>query len=97
MTTNATQAIRHLELLAAELETRHFAVRILAPHGLAPRLNVINIAAPVLTEKVLAAPDSEGTWNFYFPWPERPEVIAPVQDIPAAADRVERVLAEVGR
>ncbi|GLW98232.1 hypothetical protein [Microtetraspora sp. NBRC 16547] len=94
MTINLERAVEHLEKLAMELENRRFAVRMHAPRDRAPHLNVINTAAPVLTEKVLAAPDSDGTWAFHFPWPQ---LIAPVHDIRAAADRIERVLAEVDR
>lgn len=50
--------------------------------------------APALTEQVLAKPDSDGVWHYWFPWPA---LIAAVDDIPTAADRIERVLAEVGR
>ncbi|MFC0861658.1 hypothetical protein ACFHYQ_05030 [Sphaerimonospora cavernae] len=94
MTTDPKQAIEHLEKLMAELEARRFAVRVHAPPGRAPHLEVINLAAPVLAEKVLAAQEADGVWAFYFPWPQ---LIAPVNDISTAVDRIERVLAEVGR
>ncbi|GII52821.1 hypothetical protein Pth03_12100 [Planotetraspora thailandica] len=94
MATDPEQAIEHLEKLAGELEARRFAVRVHALPGLTPHLNVINVAAPVLTEKVFAAPGSDGIWAFHFPWPQ---LIAPVHDVSVAADRIERVLAEVDR
>ncbi|GIH72828.1 hypothetical protein [Sphaerimonospora thailandensis] len=83
-----------LQSLASELETRRFAVRLRTTKGRAPHLIVINPEAPVLTENVLVAPDSEGAWSYWFPWPER---IALVTDVGYAADRIENVLAEVGR
>lgn len=55
---------------------------------------MINLAAPVLAENVLVAVDADDEWCFFFPWPER---ISPVGDVMAAADRIERVLAETGR
>lgn len=94
MTTHTEQVIEHLEKLAAELATRRFVVQVLALPGRAHYLKVINPAAPVMTEKVLTARTSEGNWAFHFPWPQH---IAPIHDINAAADRIERVLAEVDR
>ncbi|MCC5576836.1 hypothetical protein IMZ11_14480 [Microtetraspora sp. AC03309] len=86
-------AIGHLEKLGSELERRRFAVRVRAREGHAT-LNVTNVAAPALAESVFTAPDEEGDLWFWFPW-QTP--IGPVADITAAADRIERVLAEVGR
>ncbi|WP_263407699.1 hypothetical protein [Microbispora bryophytorum] len=42
----------------------------------------------------MIAPDAEGEWSFWFPWPER---IALVTNVTEAADRIECVLAEVDR
>ncbi|MGI5493104.1 hypothetical protein [Microtetraspora malaysiensis] len=86
-------AIGHLERLGTELEQRRFAVRMRARGGHA-MLNITNVAAPALAESVFTAPDEEGALWFWFPWQAR---IGPVADIIAAADRIERVLAEVGR
>ncbi|MFF3671606.1 hypothetical protein [Microtetraspora malaysiensis] len=94
MVIDSQQVVEHLEKLAAELENRRFAARVRASHGRTPHLQVINLAAPIMSETVFAAPDSDGAWAFHFPWPQ---LIALVDDIPAAADRIERVLAEVGR
>lgn len=80
--------------LAAELETRRFQVRLRQVEGRPLSITVINIAAPILTESVLAAPDADGALWYWFPW-QAP--ICPVRDVLAAADLVERVLAEVGR
>lgn len=87
-------AAEPLEALAEELRSRNFSARIVVPLNRIPRLQVINPAAPALTEQVLAKPDSDGAWHYWFPWPA---LIAAVDDIPAAADRIEHVLAEVGR
>ncbi len=83
-----------LERLAAELKDRGFATRVYKVDGGRPRLRVINTAAPVLTEDIHVVRDGEGGPAFFFPWPQ---LIAPIRDIDAAADRIERVLAEVGR
>jgi hypothetical protein len=83
-----------LQSLAAELETRRFAVRLLNREGRTPHLIVTNPEAPVLTENVTVAPDTTGELSFWFPWPGR---IALVTEVAAAADRIENVLAEVGR
>ena len=80
--------------LAAELEARRFAVRLHRREGGPATLRVVNVAAPVLTESVMTAPDAEGRMAFWFPWPA---LICEVSDVMAAADRIERVLAEVGR
>ncbi|GAB3150804.1 hypothetical protein [Microbispora hainanensis] len=94
MTIDPEEAVSWLEKLGAELESRGFSARLRAAVGRTPCLHVINLAAPVMSETVMVAIDGDGEWCFYFPWPER---IAPIRDLAAAADRVERVLAEVGR
>jgi hypothetical protein len=89
------QATDHLQKLAVELEERRFAVRLRAAGpGRPPRLHVVNPAAPVLAEYVLAAPDCDGRWRYWFSWRQH---IAPVNDPIVAAHRIERVLAELGR
>ncbi|MEW9532846.1 hypothetical protein [Microbispora sp. NPDC049125] len=93
MTMDPEQALTCLQMLAAELEGR-FSARVRVGEGRTPRLHVVNLAAPVLTESVITAADGDGEWCFFFPWPQR---IAPVGDLATAADRIERVLAEVDR
>jgi hypothetical protein len=78
-----------LEKLAVELGARGFETRLLAPEGWRPSLAVRNLIAPMLSETVLAQAD----W-FWWPWADR---ISPVADVPAAADRIARVLAVVPR
>ncbi|MEZ0074449.1 hypothetical protein [Planotetraspora sp. GP83] len=85
--------IDYLRELAVELETRRFAVRLCVQDGSTPALTVVNTEAPVLTESILAVPDVDGRLWFSFFWKR----ITPVTDLVAAADRIERVLAEVGR
>ncbi|MEU7691098.1 hypothetical protein [Microbispora hainanensis] len=94
MTITPEGAVSWLEKLGAELESRGFSARLRAGVGRTPFLHVINLAAPVMSETVMVAVDGDDESCFYFPWPER---IAPVSDLATAADRVERVLAEVGR
>ncbi|WP_214323540.1 hypothetical protein [Nonomuraea sediminis] len=84
---NQDAARRALLSLAAELETRHFHVRLREVEGRSLCITIVNIAAPVLTESVLTAPDAEGALWFWFPW-RAP--ISPVKDVLVAADRVER-------
>jgi hypothetical protein len=89
-----SEAVDHLRELGEELKHRRFIVHVRAPRGRPPALDVINTVAPVLQERVFTGPDAQGKLWFWFPWPAP---ITPVTDIAAAADRVERVLAEVGR
>lgn len=86
--------VEHLNRLGTALELRRFSVRLRAEEGQPLSLTVINLAAPVLSESVLAMPHTSGELWFYFPWPAP---ISPVTEVGAAADRIERVLAEVGR
>ena len=76
-----------LEKLAAELTARGYETRLIAPDGRPPWLAVINPAATMLAETVMA--DAE--W-FWWPWADR---IAPAADVAAAADAIARVLALV--
>lgn len=94
MTPDLERATECLQKLAVELEERRFAVRLCTGPGRPPRLRVINPLAPVLTENVLAAPGRDGRWGYWFSWPQH---IALADDIVAAADRIECVLAEVDR
>ncbi|GGO26824.1 hypothetical protein GCM10011574_59680 [Microbispora bryophytorum] len=73
---------------------RGFAARLRSGEGSSLHLFVMNPEAPVLTEHIMIAPDAEGEWSFWFPWPER---IALVTNVTEAADRIECVLAEVDR
>jgi hypothetical protein len=89
------QVIDYLSNLGNELESRGFSSSLPSAAEGRPRiLTVINPAAPALSENVMALPDTEGVLWFWFPWRM---AITPAVDIVAAADRVERVLAEVGR
>jgi hypothetical protein len=74
-----------LEKLAAELNARGYEARLTVPDGRAPWLAVINPAAPMLAETVMAYVE----W-FWWPWTDR---IAPAADVVAAADAIARVLA----
>lgn len=91
---DVVDAIDQLERLAAELGERGFTASLRLKPQRPTTLSVTNTVAPALTETVFAAPkDGEGLW-FWFPWPAP---ITPIDDIQDAADRIERVLAEVGR
>jgi hypothetical protein len=77
-----------LETLAAELGRRGYEAKRVSPDGRDSWLAVRNPQAPMLAETVLA----HAEW-FWWPWQDR---IAPTADVPAAADRVLRVLAAAG-
>jgi hypothetical protein len=74
-----------LDTLAAELRRRGYDAQLVAPEGREPWLAVRNPQVPMLAETVLA----HANW-FWWPWRDR---IGPAADVPAAADRVLRVLA----
>lgn len=84
----------HLHALATVLEQRGFHTCVRQPEGCPPTLTVINPQAPVLTEKILIGAGVEEELAFFFPWPQK---IAPATEPVAAAERIECVLAEVGR
>ena len=77
-----------LETLAAELHRRGYEAKLITPEGRDPWLAVRNPQVPMLAETVLA----HAEW-FWWPWQDR---IGPATDVPAAADRVLRVLAAAG-
>ena len=77
-----------LETLAAELHRRGYEAKLITPEGREPWLAVRNPQVPMLAETVLV----HAEW-FWWPWQDR---IGPATDVPAAADRVLRVLATAG-
>lgn len=81
--------IDYLEKLGAELVERGFRVRLTVPRGRPASLHVMNPDASGLTENILAEAGTDGWW-FWWSWAER---IGVADDVPAAADRVARVLA----
>jgi hypothetical protein len=74
-----------LETLAAELGKRGYEAKLIAPDKREPWLAVRNPRVPMMAETIVA----QGEW-FWWPWADR---IGPADDVPAAADRVARVLA----
>ena len=74
-----------LERLAAELNARGYATRLTVPDGRPPWLAVINLAATMLAETVMAYAE-------WFWWP-REDRIAPAVDVATAADAIVWVLA----
>jgi hypothetical protein len=74
-----------LEKLAAELNSRGYDTRLTVHDGQLPWLAVINPAATMLGETVMAYAE----W-FWWPWADR---IAPAADVATAADVIVRVLA----
>ena len=63
-TAREPEALTHLDALAAELTARgmHAVVTATTP---TPALLVKNPRAAVLNERVMAAPDGQGTWWFW--------------------------------
>ncbi|SFK00456.1 hypothetical protein SAMN05216275_11588 [Streptosporangium canum] len=92
MSANAVHALDQLERLAARLDRRSFTVRPHLEEGRPTSLTVVKKAAPPLTESVLTAPNTGGKLRFPGPF-----LITPITDVETAADRIERVLAEIGR
>jgi len=80
----ADQDASALEALAGELGRRGYDAKLISPEGREPWLAVRNPRVPMLAETVMAHAD----W-FWWPWADR---IGPADDVPAAADRVVRVL-----
>jgi hypothetical protein len=74
-----------LDTLAAEPRRRGHEANLIAPEGREPWLAVRNPQVPMLAETMLAQAD----W-FWWAWRDG---IGPAADVPAAADRVLRVLA----
>jgi hypothetical protein len=87
-TSTARKAVERLEALAADLDGRGFATRILEDSGY-PCVNVVNRTATQLCENVYAAPAGDGSLWLWWSWAER---LAPIDDIAAAALKIERVL-----
>jgi hypothetical protein len=81
---SVSDAVRHLECLAAELPAEEYDTRLVITHGRPPHLHVRNLSAGVLAEDVLV----EAGW-FWYSFAER---IAPVTEPAVAAGKVARVL-----
>ena len=87
MTGNAelAAAAKRLDDLAAELDRRGFAARVLA-HGDKLRIWVQNRSVSRL---VHAAPDGDGAWWLWWSWADQ---IAPIDDVSEAAFKIAYVL-----
>ncbi|MET8387163.1 hypothetical protein ABZV14_29610 [Streptosporangium canum] len=92
MSADAVHVLDQLERLTARLDPRSFAVRPHLKERRPASLTMVNKTASVLTESVLTAPNTDGKLRFPGPSP-----ITPIPDVETAADRIERVLAEIGR
>ena len=90
MTGNAdlAAAAKRLDDLAAELDRRGFAARVLA-NGDKLRIWVQNRSISRLTDAVYAAPDGDGAWWLWWSWADR---IAPIDDVSEAAFKIAYVL-----
>lgn len=94
MSADAVHALDQVERLAARPDRRSFAIWSHPKESRPTSLTVVEKAAPVLTKSVFTVPNTDGKLRFQFPGPSP---ITPIPDVETAADRVERVLAEIGR
>ncbi len=83
-----TTAAERMEKLAADLDKRGFAVRVLAT-GEKLRMWVQNPSAHELSDAVYAWPDRDGDWWLWWSWGSP---IAPVHDVAGAADTIACVM-----
>jgi hypothetical protein len=84
----AKVAAERLHDLAADLERRGFAARVLATDGKL-RMWVQHRAIPQLSEAVYAAPAADGSWWLWWSWADQ---LAPIDDVEAAAFKIAYVL-----
>jgi hypothetical protein len=84
----ASEVIDHLEALAADLNGRGFATKIM-PHGRYPSVRVVNRTALHLSDQVFVARASDGSVWFWWSWAER---IAPTGRPDMAAAKIAHVL-----
>ncbi|MGI5486475.1 hypothetical protein [Microtetraspora malaysiensis] len=94
MKADRSEAMDHLQRLAAQLEAHSFQVRLTAPAGLNPRLRVINPMEPTMAEDVLASDASDGEWWYWLSWAGR---IGHASDVVTAAERIASVLHVIRR
>ena len=85
------EAHEHLVLLAEQLRQVGFSATV--QRGASARLTVQNPAADALTEDVLCGPDEHGQLSFRWAWNA---VIALVDDVELAVERISHVLKAVG-
>lgn len=83
-------SLGHLECLSGHLRAHSWRATLVIPSEGRPYVHISNPAMRALNENVLAAPDSAGSWWFWWPWNER---IAPITDICHVLARIGHVLA----
>jgi hypothetical protein len=81
-------AAERLHDLAAELEQRGFAARVLVTGGKL-RVWVQHRTVPQLSEAVYAAPADDGSWWLWWSWADQ---LAPIEAIESAAVKITYVL-----
>ncbi|GEM_PF-1814224 len=64
--------IARLDALATELAALGWPTRLHTPHGRLPRLHARNPepGAAALSEYIIARPDADGSWRYWWPWNE---------------------------
>ncbi|WP_433497521.1 hypothetical protein ACQP1K_21605 [Sphaerimonospora sp. CA-214678] len=92
--TDPTEALDHLQRLAAQLEAHSFQVRLTAANGRHPSLRVINPMEPSMAEDVLASDGADGEWWYWLSWAGR---IGHASDVVTAAERIASVLHVIRR
>jgi len=84
----AKVAAERLHDLAAELEQRGFAARVLVTDGKL-RVWVQHRTVPQLSEAIYAAPADDGLWWLWWSWADQ---LAPIDAIESAAVKITYVL-----
>ena len=83
-----TAAAKRLDDLAAALDVRGFAARVLVS-GDKLRMWVQNRSVSWLSDAVYAAPDGDGAWWLWWSWEDK---IVPIDDVSEAAFKIAYVL-----
>lgn len=86
--------ISHLDALGERLRREGWYARVIAAHGQAALLRVVNPAAPPLNDDLALNQDQAGLWWFCWSFGER---IAHVGNVDIAAARIIQVLGCPGR
>ncbi|WP_067178966.1 hypothetical protein [Microtetraspora niveoalba] len=94
MKAERSEAVDHLQRLAAQLEAHSYQVRLTASAGLYPRLRVVNPMEPTMSEDVLASDANDGEWWYWLSWAGR---IGHASDVVTAAERIASVLQVIRR
>ncbi len=85
------EALNYLQRLADALDPGQFTTDLVMVAN--PYLKVANAAMARMRERVLCAPDVDGSWQFWWPWHQP---IGPVDDLQSVIGKITAVLRSVG-